>query len=121
MSQLTQTPTSARQMALPVLDLRQMVIPSQRRSSLDERFRDFHAANPHVYENLRLMALRLKRQGRSRIGIKMLFEVMRYEYLIHTEGDSYRLNNSFTSRYARLLAENEPALRGIFETRSLRT
>jgi hypothetical protein len=103
------------------LDLQAMVVPLRRGTTIDEQFRDFHEANPHVFNNLRTLALRLKQQGRTRIGMKMLFEVLRYQYLIHTEGDAFRLNNNYTSRYTRLLCEKEPSLGGLFETRSLRS
>jgi hypothetical protein len=98
-----------------------MVVPLRRGTTIDEQFRDFHEANPHVFNNLRTLALRLKQQGRTRIGMKMLFEVLRYQYLVHTEGDSFRLNNNYTSRYTRLLCEKEPSLDGLFEKRSLRS
>jgi len=88
--------------------------------SLDERFERFHASNPHVYAKLRDLALPIARLGKK-TSIKMLWEVLRYQELVRTEGEEFVLNNSFTSRYARLLMEQEPALRGLFATRELRS
>ncbi|MFB7890284.1 hypothetical protein ACFCZ3_19760 [Cellulosimicrobium cellulans] len=88
--------------------------------SLDERFQRFHAANPHVYTGLRDLALPIARLGKK-TSIKMLWEVLRYQELVRTQGEEFVLNNSFTSRYARLLMEQEPALRGLFATRELRS
>ncbi len=90
-------------------------------ASLDERFEWFHLLNPHVAGRLRDLALELVRHGRERIGMKMLFEVLRWQQSIETTGDLWLLNNSFTSRYARLLAEQEPELADAFETRTLRS
>jgi hypothetical protein len=87
---------------------------------LDVRFAEFHDANPHVYDALVRMARQWKRAGRESCSIKMLFEVLRWEIGITTSGDLFTLNNSYTSRYARLINANEPDLAGIFETRSLR-
>jgi hypothetical protein len=87
---------------------------------IEERFRQFHEANPQVYSALRQLAIPLARQGRRRIGVKMLWEVLRYSYWVTTQGDPYQLNNSYTSRYARLLMNQEPELRGLIETRQLR-
>jgi len=88
-------------------------------ASLDDRFELFHVLNPHVYDRLRDLALDLVRHGRTRIGMKMLFEVLRWQQSIETTGDVWKLNNSLTSRYARLLAEQEPDLADVFETRVL--
>ena len=96
-------------------------VKPHRNATIDERFIDFHRANPHVAKNLRTLAFQLKAAGRSRIGMKLLVEKLRWEYLVKTEhvAKEYTINNDFTSRYARLLMQ-EPNLAGLFETRSLR-
>lgn len=88
--------------------------------TIQERFEAFHQANPHVYQRLRELALDLTAHGHRRIGIGMLFEVLRWQAMIVTEGDDYRLNNNHRSRYARMLAAQEPALADVFETRELK-
>lgn len=85
----------------------------------DARFRAFHAENPEVYRELRDLALAAVRSGRRRVGMKQLFEVLRWNRGLVTTGDEFRLNNNYTSRYARLLMEQEPSLTGVFETRAL--
>lgn len=89
--------------------------------SIDARFWAYHRANPEVYERLRSKALRLRRQGFSRYSIKTLVEVLRWEDDVETDDPNtgYRINNVYTSRYARLLMAREPELRGFFETRAL--
>jgi len=89
--------------------------------TLEDRFRAFHAANPSVYRRLLVLSRGLVDQGRTRIGIGMLFEVMRWEQMLYTTGEPWKLNNSFRSRYARLLMAQEPELAGVFETRVLHT
>jgi len=90
--------------------------------TVQERFEEFHAANPHVAQCLATLARRMIAKGRDRIGMKMLFEVLRWEYYLHTDdpNSDYKLNNTMTSRYARLLEETHADLRGVFETRQLR-
>ena len=54
----------------------------------------------------------------------MLFEVLRWEWIIRGLPDTaeeFKLNNNYTSRYARLIMESEPGLEGVFETRRLTT
>jgi hypothetical protein len=90
-----------------------------RGQTIQERFEAFDAANPHVREALRNLALRMQARGVRRYGMKGLFEVLRWRFAIQTEGDEYKLNNIFTSRYSRLLMETEPRLAGFFATREL--
>lgn len=85
--------------------------------SIAERFERFHAANPHVYTTLVAMARRLKRHGCHRVGMKMLFERLRWEWFEQTAGDTYKLNNNYTAYYARRIMRRERDLAGFFETR----
>jgi|10_taG_2_1085330.scaffolds.fasta_scaffold121132_1 hypothetical protein len=85
--------------------------------TIDDQFESFHAANPHVYEAIRLLALRTKRAGRSQYGMAGLFEVLRWTHTIETHGDDFKLNNNYRALYARLLMKNEPELDGFFKLR----
>lgn len=85
--------------------------------TLEQRFEAFHEANPHVYAHLRRLALDARRKGRQ-VGIKMLYEVLRWQYAMSTTDDDFKLNNSYTSFYARLLMQQEAELAGYFETRT---
>jgi hypothetical protein len=97
----------------------QLTLAVDRERSIDEAFAVFHAENPQVYEELKMLALRARRRGATRIGIGMLFEVLRWRQTLRTDGDAYKLNNNYRSRYARMLMR-EPELAGCFETRGLR-
>ena len=89
--------------------------------TISERFERFHAANPHVYTSLRALALAQAEQGARRISPKFLFEQLRASGPDTATGDDlYRLNNIYTSRYARMLAA-EPGLQGRIPIRSLKT
>ena len=50
----------------------------------------------------------------------MLFEVLRWDHLMRTNAQDFKLNNNYTAYYARLIMETETDLRGIFQTRELR-
>lgn len=88
--------------------------------SIQESFDRFHAANPWVAAELRRMALDLVRAGHDRVGIGMLYEVLRWRYMRGTTDTSstFRLNNNYRSRYARMLAD-DPELAECFATRAL--
>jgi hypothetical protein len=102
------------------LELFEIQTPSYHGMTQEEAFQAFHEANPHVYENLRKLALEhySQRPG-DQIGMKYLFEILRYNYRTRTERpeNEFALNNNFTAYYARLLMSQEPKLRGVFELR----
>ena len=85
-------------------------------ATMDDRFRAFHEANPHIYDNLRRLALDLVANGRSHYGIGSLFEVLRWHYELSTDSD-FKLNNNYRACYARLLMQEEPRLSGFFRCR----
>ncbi len=91
--------------------------------SIEERFATFHAANPPVYTELVALARQAHRRGYRRIGIELLFGALRWRRMMATTADAYgfKLNDHFTSRYARMIMAREPDLADLFATRTLRT
>ena len=88
---------------------------------LEAQFIAFHHSCPGVYTTLVDLAYSWKDSGHSKVGIGMLFEVIRWNQGIRGadhEGQ-FRLNNNLRSRYARLIMANCPDLAGFFEVRSL--
>lgn len=101
-------------------DLQATVQPTvSREATIQERFEAFHASNPRVYRALRELALAMVRAGVRHYGIKGLVEKVRWEFTMQTQGQPFKICNSYTSRYARLLVRNEPELEGFFELRKL--
>lgn len=93
---------------------------TQRR--IADRFREFHDANPEVYDELVALARRAADRGHRRMGIDMLFNIVRWNRLmstVDTDRTGFKLNNDFRSHYARLIMSQEPDLEGLFETRAL--
>ena len=98
----------------------QLALSFTDRRSIDVRFAEFHAANEWVYSALRGMALTAKREG-HRVGIRCLWETFRWTHRQRIDSEeTFRCNDHFPSRFARLLMEREPELAGFFETRGLR-
>ena len=88
-------------------------------ATIREAFLRFHGDNPHIYDELVMLARRAKRRGAQRIGIGMLFEVLRWRWTLRADGDTFKLNNNYRSYYARLIMRRESDLAGIFELRAL--
>lgn len=88
-------------------------------ATLLERAQAFHEANPKVYRELRRLSLQLVERGHRHFGVKMLIEQMRWTWYERTvDVSGFKINNSYASFYARLLAENEPELTGVFTMRT---
>ena len=93
-------------------------LPEEKETSIYARFKRFHAANPHVYENLVKLARDFRSKGSNhnrKLGIGMLYEVLRWNYYLTTEGEEeFKLSNDFRAAYARLIMEQEQDLLDAF-------
>jgi hypothetical protein len=90
---------------------------------IKEQFDVFHKTNPVVFHELIGLADQLRSRGHKRGSMKMLFEVLRWERMIRTDDPSseFKLNNNYTSHYARLMVETHPRFEGFFAIRHLRS
>jgi hypothetical protein len=89
--------------------------------SIQTRFEAFHANHPEVYRAIVKLAFDLKTRGFRRYGLKSLFERVRWHFQIDLDlGEEWKLNNNYTSRYARKLMAEFPELEGFFEVRELK-
>lgn len=107
---------------LSLFDLQPTVRPTMPKgATIQEKFLAFHEANPQVYNALRRLCLDRRRRGYDSWSIKCAWEILRWLGEMQTSGDEFLLPNSYHSRYARLLMEQEPELDGFFVTRNLRS
>ena len=85
---------------------------------MGEKFWAFHQENPHVLKELAGRATSLTQRGHRRIGIGMLFEVMRWNHMLKTStNEPFKLNNNYRAYYSRLIEHEYPGLRGVFTKR----
>lgn len=83
------------------------------------RFEEFHRQNPRVYSTLvRLAREWVNDHGLKTLGIRMLWEVARWELIKATRSTDYKLNDHYTGYYARLIMRRERDLDGLFELRA---
>jgi hypothetical protein len=80
-------------------------------------FRKFHQENPDVFWLFQKFAEQALKAGCSEFGAKAIWERMRWHSLVETRGDNYKLNNSYTTYYARLLELTDERFLGFFEFR----
>lgn len=82
-------------------------------------FNTFHADNPQVFDELVSLARELRALGHQRIGMGMLFEVLRWDYMLRVETiEPFKLNNNYRAFYTRLIEDRCPDLRGVLTRRT---
>lgn len=102
------------------LDLAPLVTPSYApTATISERYETWKAANPWVLPTLERLVSEWLAAGHNRVGMKAVWEVLRWQYG-KTTGEQFKANNDFTSRAARDLIERNPEWADAFELRELR-
>lgn len=103
------------------LDKFQPTLPLHRGASIQERFERFDMENPRIYELYKKFSLELYVRGRRKCGISLITERIRWEVIVTTTGQDFKISNDFRSRYARKLMKENIALNGFFFIKQLRT
>jgi hypothetical protein len=74
-------------------------------------------ANPDFYRQFQRFTLELLGAGRTRVAAAWIFERIRWESLMKTQGEPFKLNNSYRAIYARRFMFDFPNHDGVFELR----
>ena len=90
-------------------------------NKIDREFVAFHKANPIIFDKIVNYTHQLKLAGRKHYGIAAIIERVRWDYAIDVRYDEkgFKINNNFRSRYARLIEQKFPELKGFFRTRHI--
>lgn len=89
-----------------------------RPNNLRQKTEDWLKLNPQAWELFKRFALEKMQQGKK-FGIGALTERVRWECPINTEGDEFKVNNSYRSWIARRLLEEYPGMAKFIETRKV--
>jgi hypothetical protein len=85
-----------------------------------EKYKEWDARNPQFYPLFCRFANQLIERGHSNIGVALLFERIRWESMIKTDGEPFKLNNNYKSIYARRFMRDFPEHEGCFRLRELK-
>lgn len=88
-------------------------VPEPRRPMTFEQWLE---VNPGLYAEVVRRARQAKAVG-ARVGMKAIFERIRWDVTVKTRGCEWKLNNTWAAPMARLVMKREPDLEGFFETR----
>jgi alpha-acetolactate decarboxylase len=79
-----------------------------------DRFKKYHAANPHVYDAFVEFARQMKSAGHNKYSASAIIQRIRWEMDIKTTGKPFKIDDSFTPIYGRLADYQHPDLRKFF-------
>ena len=90
--------------------------------TLDEKFFKYHEANPQVYSLFLGFVKKARSAGHKHYSIDAIMHQVRWHMNVETrDSEGFKMNNNYTSRYARLLVKLQPNLDGFFRNRKLKT
>jgi len=93
----------------------------ERGASIQERWEEYDATHPEVYQYLVFLTFEAYRKGFRHYGVRAMWERMRWHFQVEKDlGEDFKLNDHFPSRYARKIMAEYPELDGFFELRTLR-
>lgn len=88
-------------------------------SKIDRDFLKFHTDNPIVWELFTKFTLRLIERGFKHYSADAICHRIRWEVDVEIKDGEFKLNNNYTSRYARLFHKTFPQYAGFFRNRTL--
>lgn len=89
--------------------------------SIQEQFDRFHGENPRVYLEIVEFIKKLHSNGHRHYSMDAILHVVRYHRHIRTTDKDFKINNNYSSRYARLVMDRNPNLIDFFHTRELKS
>ena len=99
--------------------------------TIQQAFDEFHALNPKVYIEFIRFANEASRRGKKKLSAKLIINRIRWEIWLPTveptlfndggEMKAWKLNDAYSSRYARLFADDFPEHESKLEFRELRS
>lgn len=81
-------------------------------------FHQYDQDNPNIWEKFKKFTLEAIRSGKKNYSSKSIFERIRWETEITAKNCSFKINNNYTSDYARKFMEKFPEYKGFFRTRT---
>jgi len=88
--------------------------------SIREGFENFIKENPHVYLEFEKQVFKAIEKGRKKLSAKLIINWIRWNEVLRTSDDNFRINDAYQSYFARHFIELNPEHSEIFNLRKLR-
>lgn len=83
------------------------------------RYHAWDQANPSFYALFVKYSLELITAGRRSFGVRLVWERIRWESMIQTQGDQYKMNDHYHAIYARRFMDDHPQFGNVFKLRTI--
>ena len=81
-------------------------------------FEEYHKENPQIYEYFKRYAFKSIERGFKHLSAEFIFNIIRWETPVKTNGDDFKVNNNAKPFYSRLFMKEYPKYEGFFRKRS---
>lgn len=88
--------------------------------SISEGFKEFHMANPEIYKMFESECYKAIEKGVTKISAKLILNVIRWNRIVSTTDENFKINDAFQRSYAVLFCELNPMHKHIFNFRKAR-
>tara|TARA_E500000318_G_C3532556_1_gene201212 strand:+ start:666 stop:977 length:312 start_codon:yes stop_codon:yes gene_type:complete len=80
----------------------------------------WHKENPEFYELFKKFTFQAIRKGHRKLSAWLIVNRIRWEAMIVTTGNEYKISNDFIALYARLFMHEHPDYKGFFKTKTMK-
>jgi hypothetical protein len=88
--------------------------------TLPQKFIDYHAKYPKVYEYYKGVIAQLINRGFKKYSSDGVLHIVRFTKHDEIKKDGFKVNNNYTPYYARLYESEHPELKGFFAKRKVK-
>jgi len=101
-------------------DFRQNLIDFKKWDETKGKFRKFHFANPHIYQTFSIYSWDAAKAGHKVFSHWLIMNRIRWDSLIQTDGEKYKIPNEFIAFYARMFMIRYPQLGAFFKIKRMK-
>ena len=101
-------------------DFSQKLIDFKKWDETKGKFRKFHFANPHIYQTFSIYSWDAAKAGHKVFSHWLIMNRIRWDSLIQTDGEKYKIPNEFIAFYARMFMIRHPQLGAFFKIKRMK-
>lgn len=90
------------------------------KDDLKDKWWAWHKENPEFYELFKKFTFQAIQKGHRRLSAWLIVNRIRWETMIVTTGNEYKISNDFIALYARLFMHEYPDYKGFFRTKPMK-
>ena len=87
---------------------------------LKEKWWKWHNENPEFFDLFERFTFEAISKGHNRLSAWLIANRIRWETMIVTTGDDYKISNDFIAFYSRYFMHKHPQYKGFFKTKTMK-